>query len=158
MGLDTDPAKYRYLNQGNSPRVAGMDDKKECAEMTKGLKEVGFPPAEETAMFEILAVVLYLGEIKLTDNAGGGSKLDGAPPPKLLSLLGVDQATLEAALTHNTRVVSGTQTASPISARQARLPSFACIIARGWHALGVPGWVLDAACCMAIAADSGAID
>jgi myosin-1 len=120
FGIGSDGYKYRYLNQGGVQRVAGMDDKKEFNEMSKGLKEVGFTQADETAMLEILAVVLYLGEVKLVEKSGGGSQIDGEVPAKLLELLGVDKVTFEAAVTNNTRVVSGAQTASPLAPGQAQ--------------------------------------
>ena len=118
VGLEKDPKKYRYLNQGGAEKVGSMDDKKEYNEMIAGLKAVGFSSADEEALLSILAVVILLGEVKVVED-GSDAKIEG-DLSKLLGLLGCDQAAFEAAVTNNTRVVGGAQTATPLSQSAAQ--------------------------------------
>lgn len=119
LGLEKDPKKYRYLNQGGAERVGSMDDKKEYNDMIAGLRAVGFGAEDEAAMLDVLAIVLLLGEVKVAAAGAEGASVEG-DVSKLVALLGCDKAALEAAVTNNTRVVGGTQTASPLSQAAAQ--------------------------------------
>eukprot|EP00039_Didymoeca_costata_P012699 m.184053 g.184053 ORF g.184053 m.184053 type:complete len:928 (+) comp15556_c0_seq2:1512-4295(+) len=117
-GLQNSADKYSYLNQGNSNKVFGMDDKKEYAEMIAGLKAVGFTSEEEETILDILAIILHLGEVNIV-SSGQGSRVD-KPNSHMLKLLGIDANTFERGVTNNTRVVGGSQTATPLNEQAAK--------------------------------------
>lgn len=58
---------FRYLNQGNSPNIDGVDDLGAFRETTNALTVLGFSDRELTDMFRILASILHLGNIKFTE-------------------------------------------------------------------------------------------
>ena len=43
----SDATKHRYVNQGNSPKVMNIDDKKWYAEVGQGMTSVGFTAADQ---------------------------------------------------------------------------------------------------------------
>ena len=67
---------------------------------------------------KVLAAILLLGQISFKPS-GNGAQFDGALPPQLSSLLGVDPKTIEDALVHNTVVVNRQPVASQLNASQA---------------------------------------
>eukprot|EP00054_Salpingoeca_dolichothecata_P022835 m.150677 g.150677 ORF g.150677 m.150677 type:complete len:1003 (+) comp24477_c0_seq2:92-3100(+) len=117
LGIDENPGNYKYLNQGNAEKVKGMNDATWFQEMVDGLKYVGFSEQQKTAMFEILAAILLLGQVTFKGD-GNGSKIDHLPP-QLPKLVGADANAIDAALTHNTVIVNKQSMASDLSAVQA---------------------------------------
>ena len=69
----------------------------------------------QTAIWDVLACILHLGEIKAEAGGGNGCKLS-AVSSHLCRLLGQDEAAVIKGLSNNTRVVGGEQTATPLAA------------------------------------------
>jgi hypothetical protein len=60
LGIETDPAKYYYLNQGAAEKVRGMNDKQWWQEMEAGMKGVGFTNEERLNVFRALGTLQFL--------------------------------------------------------------------------------------------------
>lgn len=67
LGLD-DISKFFYLNQGgpNATMVAGVDDAEEFRTTQSALSTVGVSVEKQWAVFRLLAALLHLGNIKIT--------------------------------------------------------------------------------------------
>jgi myosin-5 len=73
LGLDTDTTKFFYLNQGG-PRatpIPGVDDGAEFDTTQKALSTVGITVEKQWQIFRLLAALLHLGNIKITQTGGG---------------------------------------------------------------------------------------
>ena len=87
-----------------------MNDGADAKAVFSAMQAIGFTADEEAKVFEILAIILFLGEIEV--GPSGPTNVDG----KLLKLLGVSADAFKKGVTNNTRVVGGQQTASPLDA------------------------------------------
>lgn len=70
MGLDTDVTKFQYLNQGgpSSTPIPGVDDEHEFNETQKALSTIGIGIEKQWAVFKLLAALLHLGNIKISQS------------------------------------------------------------------------------------------
>eukprot|EP00055_Hartaetosiga_balthica_P007144 m.24170 g.24170 ORF g.24170 m.24170 type:complete len:997 (-) comp5625_c0_seq1:1821-4811(-) len=118
IGLTKDATHYRYLNQGNSPKVKGMNDQSWFKEVQDGLNFIGFTSSEVNNVFQLVGAIILLGEIKL-GSQGQGSKVDSFPQ-NIGSLLGVKESDLERSITHSTVIVNRQQVASDLNVEQAQ--------------------------------------
>ena len=57
--------KFHYLNQGNSPRIEGVDDLACFDDTVTSLTMLGFSSKQQDDMFRILAAILHLGNVKV---------------------------------------------------------------------------------------------
>jgi myosin-1 len=117
MGMSGSPSDYKFLNQGGSDKVRGMNDGSWFKDVVKGLNFIGFTADEQKHVFEIVGAIVLLGELSFAAGAQA-AKLDKVPSA-LCKLLGVSREQLERALTHNTVIVNNQQVASDLSAEQA---------------------------------------
>ncbi|XP_017692109.1 PREDICTED: unconventional myosin-Ia [Lepidothrix coronata] len=106
LKLRQDCGHYGYLNQGTSS-LPGMDDAANFRAMQDAMKVIGFSPAEVTALLEVTAVVLKLGNVQLSSSfqASGMEACSIAEPRELqeiCELIGLDPGTLEQALCSRT--------------------------------------------------------
>ncbi|PKS05219.1 hypothetical protein jhhlp_008590 [Lomentospora prolificans] len=58
--------QFDYLNQGNCPTIDGVDDKAEFEATRQSLKTVGVKDDQQVAIFQLLAGLLHLGNVKIT--------------------------------------------------------------------------------------------
>lgn len=58
--------QFDYLNQGNCPSIDGIDDKAEFEATRQSLKTVGVKDDQQVAIFQLLAGLLHLGNVKIT--------------------------------------------------------------------------------------------
>ncbi|KAI3610616.1 myosin 5 [Moniliophthora roreri] len=95
LGLDTDITKFHYLKQGgpHSTPIAGVDDAEEFRATQQALSTVGISVEKQWAVFRLLAALLHLGNIKITQ-LRNDSSIDDNDPALLLAtrFLGVNLA------------------------------------------------------------------
>lgn len=68
MGLDADVTKFWYLKQGgpSSTPIAGVDDAEEFRQTQTALSTVGISVEKQWAVFKLLAALLHIGNIAIT--------------------------------------------------------------------------------------------
>ncbi|KAJ7285580.1 myosin 5 [Mycena rebaudengoi] len=95
LGLDSDINKFLFLKQGgpSSTPIAGVDDAEEFRATQQALSTVGISVEKQWAVFRLLAGLLHLGNVKITQMRTDAS-LDDADPALLLAtrFLGVNLA------------------------------------------------------------------
>eukprot|EP00759_Apiculatamorpha_spiralis_P036007 PhF_6_TR36375/c0_g1_i1/m.53441/K10356/MYO1; myosin I len=58
------PGEYFFLNQGNTLERAGVSDAQEWKETVEAMGAIGLSDDRQNSIFELLAAILHLGEIK----------------------------------------------------------------------------------------------
>ncbi|KAM6294371.1 unconventional myosin-Ia [Aegotheles albertisi] len=106
LKLRQDCRHYGYLNR-ESAGLPGMDDAANFRAMQDAMRVIGFSPAEVTALLEVTAVVLKLGNVQLGSSyqASGMEACSITEPQELqeiCELIGLDPSTLEQALCSRT--------------------------------------------------------
>ncbi|NWH67957.1 MYO1A protein, partial [Geococcyx californianus] len=106
LKLRQDCRHYGYLNRDSSD-LPGVDDAANFRAMQDAMRVIGFSPAEVTALLEVTAVVLKLGNVELSSSfqASGMESCSIAEPRELreiCELIGLDPSTLEQALCSRT--------------------------------------------------------
>lgn len=95
LGLDVDTTKFFYLNQGG-PRatpIPGVDDAAEFDITQKALSTVGITVEKQWQIFRLLAALLHLGNIQITQTRTEALMADDDPALKLATgLLGISAA------------------------------------------------------------------
>lgn len=95
LGLNKDVSTYKYLNGGvtNIPKV---DDFKEFNLLVEAFKIVGFSSQEMQFIFQVLAIILHLGNLKFTSwKTEQASFTKDSPIEKIAELLAVDVSKLK---------------------------------------------------------------
>ncbi|NXW58004.1 MYO1A protein, partial [Eurystomus gularis] len=106
LKLCQDCQHYGYLNRENSG-LPGTDDAANFRTMQDAMMVIGFSPAEVTAVLEVTAVVLKLGNVQLSSGyqASGMEACSITEPQELqeiCELIGLDPSVLEQALCSRT--------------------------------------------------------
>ncbi|XP_037227240.1 unconventional myosin-Ia [Falco rusticolus] len=106
LKLRQDCRHYGYLNPESSS-LPGMDDAANFHAVQDAMRVIGFSPAEVTALLEVTAVVLKLGNVQLSSSyqASGMEACSIAEPQELqeiCKLIGLDPSVLERALCSRT--------------------------------------------------------
>ena len=95
LGLDADVTKFHYLKQGGptSTPIIGVDDADEFRATQQALSTVGISVEKQWAVFRLLAALLHLGNVKITQLRTDAS-LEDSDPALLLTtrFLGVNLA------------------------------------------------------------------
>lgn len=75
LGLDTDVTKFHYLRQGGptSTPIVGVDDAEEFRATQQALSTVGISVEKQWAVFRLLAALLHLGNVKITQTRSESS-------------------------------------------------------------------------------------
>lgn len=75
LGLDTDVTKFHYLKQGGptSTPIPGVDDAEEFRATQLALSTVGISVEKQWAVFKLLAALLHLGNVKITQTRNDAS-------------------------------------------------------------------------------------
>ncbi|PPQ89067.1 hypothetical protein CVT25_006439 [Psilocybe cyanescens] len=95
LGLDSDINKFLYLKQGgpSSTPIAGVDDAEEFRSTQQALSTVGISVEKQWAVFRLLAALLHLGNVKITQLRTDASIEDNDPALMLATrFLGVSLA------------------------------------------------------------------
>ncbi|XP_012524245.1 unconventional myosin-Va isoform X2 [Monomorium pharaonis] len=61
-----DQNQFHYLNQGNNPRIDGVDDLEYFDETISALTMLGFTSKQQDDMLRILAAILHLGNVNIS--------------------------------------------------------------------------------------------
>ncbi|NXE83601.1 MYO1A protein, partial [Cochlearius cochlearius] len=106
LKLRQDGRHYCYLNRESSG-LPGVDDAANFHAVQDAMRVIGFSPAEVTALLEVTAVVLKLGNVQLSSNyqASGMEACSITEPQELqeiCELIGLDPSVLERALCSRT--------------------------------------------------------
>lgn len=106
LRLRQDCRHYGYLNR-ESCSLPGVDDAANFRAVQNAMEVIGFSPAEVTALLEVTAVVLKLGNVQLSSRfQASGMEACSIPEPRELEeicqLVGLDPGTLEQALCSRT--------------------------------------------------------
>ncbi|CAK4650615.1 unnamed protein product [Aphanomyces euteiches] len=101
--LDAPLESFHYLNQsGCLTRLDGQDDAKLFATTQAAMTTIGLLPSEQTWVFQLLAAILHLGNVKFAKKGHDGSRIADTSTIKakfVCDLLGVaDTAAFEKAL------------------------------------------------------------
>lgn len=77
--------EFHYLNQGENPTIDGVNDAEGFEETTTALSLLGFSQRELSDMFKVLAAILHLGNVTITEavaeEEGGGGDNEGSAIP-----------------------------------------------------------------------------
>nr|P47807.2 RecName: Full=Unconventional myosin-Ia; AltName: Full=Brush border myosin I; Short=BBM-I; Short=BBMI; AltName: Full=Myosin I heavy chain; Short=MIHC [Gallus gallus]AAB38373.1 brush border myosin I heavy chain [Gallus gallus] len=122
LKLRPDCSHYGYLNHEKSV-LPGMDDAANFRAMQDAMAIIGFAPAEVTALLEVTAVVLKLGNVKLSSCfQASGMEASSITEPRELQeisqLIGLDPSTLEQALCSRTVKVRDESVLTALSVSQ----------------------------------------
>lgn len=95
LGLNKDVSTYEYLN-GGVTSIPKVDDFKEFNLLVEAFKIVGFSSQEMQFIFQMLAIILHLGNLKFTSSkAEQASFTKDSPIDKIAELLAVDVSKLK---------------------------------------------------------------
>ena len=118
LGL-TKPSDYHYLNQGEV-RMFGdelsdtlLNDKADFVRTENAMKKIGMAKEKRMDVFKVVAAVLHIGNIEITESDSGGAQVSPAGIPaanQAASLLGLDAATLIEAITTRATKIPGEAT------------------------------------------------
>lgn len=82
---------YDYLNQGGAPHIDGVDDAKDFSETRQSLTRLGVTVEEQKAVWQILAALLHIGNIKISASRNESQlSASEASLAKACSLLGIE--------------------------------------------------------------------
>ncbi|KAG1678721.1 Myosin-IB [Nymphon striatum] len=117
--LRADADYYCYLNQGDCPVVEGINDCSQFKTVKTALETIGFSEKEESALFEIVASVLHLGNIGFSEENGQAIIALDKSIFAISQLLGCCEERLRKAFTHRTIVARGENLETPLDRDQA---------------------------------------
>lgn len=111
---------FEYTNQGSSPVIEGVDDKAEFDATRHSLSTVGVTTEKQAQIFQILAALLHLGNIKIS-SAGEDSMLsaDEASLQKACMMLGIDPASFAKWTTKKQIVARGDKVITHLTPQRA---------------------------------------
>ncbi|VDO31636.1 unnamed protein product, partial [Haemonchus placei] len=119
----TQPADYFYLTQGKTLEADGRDDAADLAEIRSAMKVLLFKEAEISAIFQLLATLLHIGNIKyrgiVVDTIDGVEVSDAANVARIARLLQVKEQNLLSTLTTRTIVTREERVVVRLSSRGA---------------------------------------
>ncbi|KAF9270668.1 myosin-1 [Marasmius fiardii PR-910] len=94
------PEAYAYTSLSNCLEVQDIDDVHDYGETIKAMRVIGLTEHEQSEIFKMLAVVLWLGNVQFVENDDGNSQIADAGVPDFVAyLLEVDSASVQKALT-----------------------------------------------------------
>ncbi|GAP87660.1 putative myosin myo2 protein [Rosellinia necatrix] len=112
--------QFDYLNQGNAPVIDGVDDKAEFMATKSSLKTIGVGDTQQTGIFNLLAGLLHLGNVKI-----GASRNDSVLAPtepsleRACAILGIDATDFAKWIVKKQLVTRGEKIVSNLSQQQA---------------------------------------
>lgn len=119
----TFPTDYFYLTQGKTLEADGRDDAADLAEIRSAMKVLLFKEAEMSAIFQLLAALLHVGNIKyrgtVVDTIEGVEVSDASSIARIARLLQVSEQNLLSTLTTRTMVTREERVVMRLSSRAA---------------------------------------
>ncbi|KAI0756363.1 P-loop containing nucleoside triphosphate hydrolase protein [Daedaleopsis nitida] len=102
FGLQT-PDAYAYTSLSNCLDVQGIDDAQDFSETIKAMQVIGLSDYEQTEIFRMLAVILWLGNVQYSEKDDGNADVaDTSVTDFVAYLLEVDPAQVQKAMTIRT--------------------------------------------------------
>ncbi|KAI8968865.1 Myh11 protein, partial [Mycotypha africana] len=86
--LEGDADDYNFIKNSNR-RIEGVDDAKEYQKLSKSLDIMGIEKEEKLDLLRVVAAILHLGNISVTDYRDRADIRDIAPVERLCHLLGI---------------------------------------------------------------------
>ncbi|XP_051791195.1 unconventional myosin-Va [Erpetoichthys calabaricus] len=115
--------EFHYTNQGGRVDIPGVDDASELELVRNSLSLLGVRPAQQASLFQILAGILYLGNVDIRSNSRDAERSTINPADNSLhafsQLLGVEQTQMAHWLCHRKLQVAGETLVKPIGFQQA---------------------------------------
>ncbi|KAI8633119.1 P-loop containing nucleoside triphosphate hydrolase protein [Xylariaceae sp. FL1651] len=112
--------QFDYLNQGNAPIIDGVDDKAEYLATKSSLKTIGVDDAQQAGIFNLLAGLLHLGNVKI-----GASRNDSVLAPtepsleRACAILGIDATNFAKWIVKKQLITRGEKIVSNLTQQQA---------------------------------------
>ncbi|KAK7058460.1 class II myosin [Paramarasmius palmivorus] len=98
------PEAYAYTSLSNCLEVQDIDDVHDYGETIKAMQVIGLTEHEQSEIFRMLAIILWLGNVQFAENDDGNSSIADAGVPEFVAyLMEVDSAAVQKVLT--TRVM-----------------------------------------------------
>lgn len=114
---------YCYLNGGKNIKLDGVDEEEEFTSILNAMKVLNFADDEISGIFQILASILHLGNLKFKSGSASNSDSseisDAASAEKVSKLLGTNKTSLNSALTKKTIFAHGDTIKTNLSKEQA---------------------------------------
>lgn len=118
-----DPSQYNYLTGGKMLRCEGRNELTYFADIKAAMKVLNFSDQEIFDIFQLLAVILHLGNLKYksstVNNMESSEISDSSGATKIAAYLGTTKQQLIEALTKKSILAHGDKIVSPISKSQA---------------------------------------
>ncbi|KAI5924775.1 putative myosin MYO2 [Camillea tinctor] len=112
--------QFDYLNQGNAPTIDGMDDKAEFVATKNSLKTIGVDETQQQGIFNLLAGLLHLGNVKITASRNDSVLAPTEPSlEKACSILGIDATNFAKWIVKKQLVTRGEKIVSNLTQQQA---------------------------------------
>ncbi|TBU29834.1 P-loop containing nucleoside triphosphate hydrolase protein [Dichomitus squalens] len=97
------PEAYAYTSLSNCLDVPGIDDTQDFAETIKAMQVIGLSDYEQSEIFRMLAVILWLGNVQYSEKDDGNADVaDTSVTDFVAYLLEVDAALVQKAMTSRT--------------------------------------------------------
>eukprot|EP00117_Sycon_ciliatum_P025695 scpid24307/ scgid21271/ Unconventional myosin-Id len=93
--LKSDASNYQYLARSGGPSTAGATDKSDFAFVLDGLRAIGLGEAHVSALWQLLAAILHLGQLKFEKFNEGSTVLNRPLLRTLSPLLGLEEVDIE---------------------------------------------------------------
>ncbi|KAG6813218.1 class II myosin [Tricholoma furcatifolium] len=94
------PEAYAYTSASNCLDVSDIDDTKDYADTLKAMGVIGLSQEEQTEIFRMLAIILWLGNVQFVEQDDGNSTIaDTGVTDFVAYLMGVDPAQVQKVLT-----------------------------------------------------------
>lgn len=77
---------FHYLNQGNNPRIEGVDDLSCFDDTISALTMLGFTSKQQDDMLRILAAILHLGNVNINSYDGQSNNTDNDTEASFISV------------------------------------------------------------------------
>ncbi|KAB8349554.1 hypothetical protein FH972_023578 [Carpinus fangiana] len=111
---------YEYLNQGGDPAIAGVDDKAEFDATRESMETVGVSAETQYAVFQLLAALLHLGNVKIAASRTESSLSPDEPSlVQACKLLGIDPAEFSKWIVKKQLITRGEKIMSNLTQQQA---------------------------------------
>ncbi|KAI0472030.1 putative myosin MYO2 [Xylariaceae sp. FL0804] len=112
--------QFEYLNQGSAPVIDGVDDKAELAATKASLTKIGVDDAQQAGIFNLLAGLLHLGNVKITASRNDSVLAPTEPSlEKACSILGIDATNFAKWIVKKQLVTRGEKIVSNLTQQQA---------------------------------------
>ncbi|KAJ2949317.1 hypothetical protein O0L34_g6270 [Tuta absoluta] len=120
--LQARPESYKYTTDTASQMAHKTNDAEQFRTVREAMKVIEISTAEQTEMFEIVASVLHLGNVKFVQNNKGNAEIlsHDAHSSNVASLLKVNPTKLREALTSRTIDARGDVVNTPLDLEQAQ--------------------------------------